>query len=104
MDHLFPQVHPQKIWLQLSLAQQGHVDHFHLTTDLAHMGSLTFKPGQTCTATITGVESPEKFELSLIGNLIIFIVLNLSYCTANWFLFFNQFKIRFFFLVFNIIC
>ncbi|KAK3789019.1 hypothetical protein RRG08_008342 [Elysia crispata] len=58
----------QKVWLQLSLAQQGFVDHFHFSEDLDHINSLKFKPGEACTATVTCVENPEKFELSFIGK------------------------------------
>ncbi|GFN83437.1 Rrp5-like protein [Plakobranchus ocellatus] len=57
-----------KVWLQLSLTQQGYVDHFHFSTDLDHIGSLKFRPGQACTATVTHVASQEKFELSFIGK------------------------------------
>lgn len=59
---------PQKIWLQVSLAQQGYVDHFHLSSDLDHLNLLKFKPGQTCMATVTSIESPDRLELSFIGK------------------------------------
>ncbi|RUS80904.1 hypothetical protein EGW08_011340 [Elysia chlorotica] len=59
---------PQKVWLQLSLSQQGFVDHFHLSDDLEHINSLKFLPGQACTATVTCVDNPDKIELSFIGK------------------------------------